>query len=90
VVVMPAQTLEICFCPPGIGHRVRRTPCRSAANAPHERFADVTPMSLRRGRPLQRLVRRRGARWSARLASARLRLRTGNSRMVQFKAWEIP
>ena len=38
---------------------VRRTPCRSAANPPHERFVDVTPMSLRRGRPLQRLVGRR-------------------------------
>ena len=37
---------------------VRRTVCRSAANPPHERFVDVTPMSLRRGRPLQRLVRR--------------------------------
>ena len=27
--------------------------CRSAAEAPHERFVDVTPMSLRRGRPRQ-------------------------------------
>ena len=36
-----------------------RTPCRSAARAPHERFVDVTPISLRRLRPLQRLVRRR-------------------------------
>jgi hypothetical protein len=36
---------------------VRRTPCRSAASPPHERFADVTPISLRRDRPLQRLVR---------------------------------
>ena len=35
-----------------------RTPCRSAARAPHERFVDVTPISLRRLRPLQRLVRR--------------------------------
>jgi hypothetical protein len=39
--------------------QVRRTPCRSAARAPHEQFADVTPISLRRLRPLQRLVRRR-------------------------------
>jgi hypothetical protein len=38
---------------------VRRTPCRSAARAPHERFVDVTPISLRRLRPLQRLVGRR-------------------------------
>ena len=29
-----------------------------AARAPHERFVDVTPISLRRLRPLQRLVRR--------------------------------
>ena len=35
-----------------------RTPCRSAARAPHERFVDVTPFSLRRLRPLQRLVSR--------------------------------
>jgi len=32
------------------------TPCRSAASPPHERFVDVTPISLRRDRPLQRLV----------------------------------
>ncbi len=38
---------------------VRRTPCRSAARTPHERSVDVTPISLRRLRPLQRLVRRR-------------------------------
>ena len=37
---------------------VRPTPCRSAASPPHERFVDVTPISLRRDRPLQRLVRR--------------------------------
>ena len=35
---------------------VSRTPCRSAASPPHERFVDVTPISLRRDRPLQRLV----------------------------------
>ena len=35
---------------------VRPTPCRSAASPPHERFVDVTPISLRRDRPLQRLV----------------------------------
>ena len=34
------------------------THCRSAASPPHERFVDVTPMSLRRDRPLQRLVGR--------------------------------
>jgi hypothetical protein len=39
-------------------HFVRPTPCRSAARAPHERSVDVTPISLRRLRPLQRLVRR--------------------------------
>jgi hypothetical protein len=38
---------------------IRLTPCRSAARAPHERFVDVTPISLRRLRPLQRLVGRR-------------------------------
>ncbi len=37
------------------------TPCRSAASPPHERFVDVTPISLRRDRPLQRLVRRRSS-----------------------------
>ena len=37
---------------------VRPTLCRSAASPPHERFVDVTPMFLRRDRPLQRLVRR--------------------------------
>jgi len=37
------------------------TLCRSAASPPHERFADVTPISLRRDRPLQRPVRRRPA-----------------------------
>ena len=36
------------------------TLCRSAARAPHERFVNVTPISLRRLRPLQRLVRQRG------------------------------
>jgi hypothetical protein len=35
------------------------TPCRSAASPLHERFIDVTPISLRRDRPLQRLVRQR-------------------------------
>jgi hypothetical protein len=30
--------------------QVRRTPCRSAARAPHERFVDATPISLRRDR----------------------------------------
>jgi hypothetical protein len=43
---------------------VRRTLCRSAARAPHERFVDVTPISLRRLRPLQRLVRRQSKRVS--------------------------
>ena len=38
--------------------QVRPTICRSAASPPHKRFVDVTPMSLRRDRPLQRLVRR--------------------------------
>jgi len=46
------------------------TICRSAARAPHERSADVTPMSLRRLRPLQRLV---GQRFHSALAS-----RSGN------------
>jgi hypothetical protein len=32
---------------------------RSAARPPHELFVDVTPISRRRHRPLQRLVRRR-------------------------------
>ena len=41
---------------------VRRTPCRSAASPPHERFVDVTPISLRRVRQLQRLVRQQRAR----------------------------
>jgi len=35
---------------------LRRTPCRSAASPPHERFADDTPISKRRDRPLQRPV----------------------------------
>jgi len=43
------------------------TPCRSAASPPHERFADVTPISLRRDRPLQRLVRQRRRRGRVRL-----------------------
>ena len=36
-----------------------RTPCRSAAGTPPNRFLDATPMSRRRPRPLQRLVRQR-------------------------------
>jgi len=47
---------------PGHPRQVRRTPCRSAASPPHERFVDVTPISLRRDRPLQRLVGRSFAR----------------------------
>ena len=38
---------------------VCRTPCRSAAGTPPNRSVDVTPRSLRRPRPLQRLVRQR-------------------------------
>jgi hypothetical protein len=45
--------------PKQVAAHVGPTICRSAASPPHERFVDVTPMSLRRDRPLQRLVRRR-------------------------------
>src|ERR1017187_3762799 len=41
-------TSEYSICP---------TLCRSAASLPHERFVDVTPMSLWRDRQLHRLVR---------------------------------
>jgi len=41
-----------------VAAHVGPTLCRSAASPPHERFVDVIPISLRRDRPLQRLVGR--------------------------------
>ena len=55
---------------------VCRTPCRSAARAPHERFVDVTPISLRRLRPLQRLVRRQDIQFPQFLRGSRSNLAT--------------
>ena len=45
---IPSQPAAVC-----------RTPCRSAAGTPPSGVRDVTPRSLRRPSPLQRLVRRR-------------------------------
>ena len=58
-IVVPAPPLTLPQSPMSTLNEVCRTLCRSAATPPHERFVDVTPNSLRRGRPLQRLVRPR-------------------------------
>jgi len=67
-----------------------RTPCRSAARAPHERFVDVTPISLRRLRPLQRLVRRQDNQFPQFPRRSRPVLRNRPVRDVPFPGTNFP